>query len=333
MHADNLKPTISLIGGSGFIGQALAARLVRLREGSGRGIRVLTRGLSKSHPLRVLPGLEIVQTRLNQEGDLYDALSGSEVVINLVGLLQSRVGKPWGPDFDEAHVKLPARIARVMQRSGISRLVHLSAIGASETAPSMYLRSKAAGELALRRAGHLDLTILRPSVVFGPGDAFLNLFARMQSFAPVLPLVTPHARFQPIYVGDLTTAICRCIQSPQTIGKIYECAGPEVLTLYEIAYWAGHYAGCRRPILALPDSLAWLQAVVMEKLPGRPLLSRDNLASASLPNVASGPMDPILGLDHLTSLHTVAPVFLGEAQAKRILSRRSRHDAPVAPRR
>jgi NADH dehydrogenase len=85
--------------------------------------------------------------------------------------------------------------------------------------------------------------------------------------------------------------------------------------------------------LALPDSLAWLQAVVMEKLPGRPLLSRDNLASASLPNVASGPMDPILGLDHLTSLHTVAPVFLGEAQAKRILSRRSRHDAPVAPRR
>lgn len=331
MLTNDPNTLITIIGGSGFIGQALAARLVRLRQGSGKGIRVLSRGLAKTHPLRVLPGIEIVQSPLGQEGEIAEALQGSQVVINLVGILQSRAGKPWGPDFDEAHVKLPARIARVMQRGGMTRLIHVSALGAAETAPSMYLRSKAAGELALRRAGHLDLTILRPSVVFGPGDAFLNLFARMQSGFPILPLVTPHARFQPIYIGDLVTAMTSCIDRPETVGKIYECAGPEVLSLYEIAYWAGHYANCRKPILALPDSIAWLQAVIMERLPGRPLLSRDNLASASQPNVASGPMDPILGVSQPIGLHTVAPQFLGQAQANRLLHRRSRHLARQQP--
>ena len=277
--------------------------------------------------MRVLPGIEIIQSPLSQEGDIADAVQDSQVVINLVGILQSRAGKPWGPDFDEAHVKLPARIARVMQRGGMTRLIHVSALGASETAPSMYLRSKAAGELALRRADHLELTILRPSVVFGPGDAFLNLFASMQSVLPVLPLVTPHARFQPIYIGDLITAMTSCIDRPETAGKIYECAGPDVLSLYEIAYWAGHYANCRRPILALPDSFAWLQAVIMEMMPGRPLLSRDNLASASQPNVASGPMDPLLGISQPTGLHAVAPDFLGQAHANRLLHRRSHHAA------
>ena len=325
MLTTNPNTLITIIGGSGFIGQALAARLVKLRQGSGKGIRVVSRGLAKTNPLRVLPGVDIVQSPLSQEGDIVDALQDSEVVINLVGILQSRVGKPWGPDFDEAHVKLPARIARVMQRGGMTRLIHVSALGASETAPSMYLRSKAAGELSLRRAGHLDLSILRPSVVCGPGDAFLNLFARMQSVLPVLPRGTPHARFQPIYIGDLITAITSCIDRPETAGKIYECAGPDVLSLYEIAYWAGHYANCRRPILALPDSLAWLQAVIMERMPGRPLLSRDNLASASQPNVASGPMDPILGVSQPIGLHTVAPHFLGQAQANRLLHRRSHH--------
>jgi uncharacterized protein YbjT (DUF2867 family) len=325
MLTNNPNTLITIIGGSGFIGQALAARLVKLRQGSGKGIRVVSRGLGKTNPLRVLPGIDIVQSPLSQEGDIADALSDSEVVINLVGILQSRTGKPWGPDFDEAHVKLPARIARVMQRAGMTRLIHVSALGASETAPSMYLRSKAAGELSLRRAGHLDLSILRPSVVFGPGDAFLNLFARMQSVLPVLPLVTPHARFQPIYIGDLITAITSCIDRPETAGKIYDCAGPDVLSLYEIAYWAGHYANCRRPILALPDGLAWLQAVIMERMPGRPLLSRDNLASASQPNVATGPMDPILGISQPIGLHTVAPHFLGQAQANRLLHRRSHH--------
>ena len=147
----------------------------------------------------------------------------------------------------------------------------------------------------------------------------------MQSVLPVLPLVTPHARFQPIFIGDLITAITSCIDRPETAGKIYDCAGPDVLSLYEIAYWAGHYANCRRPILALPDSLAWLQAVIMERMPGRPLLSRDNLASASQPNVASGPMDPILGIPQPIGLHTVAPHFLGQAQANRLLHRRSHH--------
>lgn len=243
-------------------------------------------------------------------------------MVNLVGVLHSKPGKPWGPEFDTAHVKLPARIARCMVRQKIRRLIHISALGAGDQAPSMYLRSKAAGEAALRANQNIDVTILRPSVVFGAGDQFLNLFARLQKLAPIIPLATPHARFQPVDVRDLSAAIANCLDNPITIGKNYEVIGPDVLSLYEIVHWAGVYAGCARPILPLPDSVAWMQAWVMENLPGKPLLSRDNLASASVPNIGSGPMSPELGIEQPLSLHAVAPTYLGHASPRARLSDR-----------
>jgi len=242
--------------------------------------------------------------------------------VNLVGVLHSKAGKPWGADFDTAHVKLPARIARCMNRRKIRRLVHISALGAADHGPSMYLRSKAAGEAALRANQNIDLTILRPSVVFGADDQFMNLFARLQKFAPIIPLATPHARFQPIDVRDLASAIANCLDNPATIGKNYECVGPDVLTLYELVHWAGVYAGCPRPIIPLPDSAAWMQAWIMENLPGKPLMSRDNLASASVPNVGSAPMSPDLGIDHPLSIHAVVPTYLGKESPRARLSDR-----------
>lgn len=211
--------------------------------------------------------IEIVEANPNEEASLYEALENADAVINLVGVLHSKTGRPWGPDFDSAHVKLPARVARCMNRRKISRLIHVSAIGAADQAPSMYLRSKAAGEAALRANQSLQLTILRPSVVFGPEDQFMNLFGRMQKILPVIPLATPHARFQPIAVEDLASAIANCLDQPTTAGKLYECIGPEVLTLYELVHWAGVYAGCPRPIIPLPDGAAWVQAWIMENLP------------------------------------------------------------------
>ncbi|NBT75382.1 MAG: complex I NDUFA9 subunit family protein [Betaproteobacteria bacterium] len=319
---------VAILGGSGFIGQALAASLVKNLPTGRLAVRVITRAREKCRDLWSLPGIEVVEVDTRQEPALAEALTGAQAVVNLVGVLHSRPGRPWGPEFDEAHVKLPSRLARCMTSLGIRRLIHISALGVSDHAPSMYLRSKAAGEAALRGTINLDLTVLRPSVVFGPKDQFLNLFARLQRFLPVVPLATPHARFQPIYVNDLVTAIGACLHKPSTAGRVLECVGPDVLSLYEIVHWAGEYSGHPRPILPLPDGVSWLQALVMEHLPGPPLLSRDNLASATVPNVASGPMDPDLDLPNPVSLHSVAPQFLGEASDRASAGRFRRRRTP-----
>ncbi len=316
MHAD-----VVIVGGSGFIGRALAATLISRNK----SVRIITRRREQARDLWPLPRIQIVQANPNDEAALYEALDNADAVVNLVGVLHSKTGRPWGPDFDAAHVKLPARIARCMNRRKISRLIHISALGAADQAPSMYLRSKAAGEAALRANQSLDLTIIRPSVVFGAEDQFLNLFARMQKVLPVIPLATPHARFQPIAVTALAAAIANCLENPATIGKHYECVGPEVLTLYELVHWAGVYAGCPRPIIPLPDGAAWVQAWIMENLPGKPLLSRDNLASASVPNVGSAPMSADLGIAHPQSIHAVAPTTLGqETPRARLAERRAK---------
>lgn len=313
LHAD-----VVIVGGSGFIGRALASVLIS----RGQSVRIITRRREQARDLWLLPKIEIVEANPHDEAALYDAFENADRVVNLVGVLHSKAGKPWGADFDTAHVKLPARIARCMNRRKIRRLVHISALGAADHAPSMYLRSKAAGEAALRANQNIDLTILRPSVVFGADDQFMNLFARLQKFAPIIPLATPHARFQPIDVRDLASAIANCLDNPATIGKNYECVGPDVLTLYELVHWAGVYAGCPRPIIPLPDSAAWMQAWIMENLPGKPLMSRDNLASASVPNVGSAPMSPDLGIDHPLSIHAVVPTYLGKESPRARLSDR-----------
>lgn len=313
-----LQADVAIVGGSGFIGQALASALAS----RGKSVRIITRKREHAKALWPLPKIEIVEANAHDEAELYEALENAQAVVNLVGVLHSKPGKPWGPDFDAAHVKLPSRIARCMNRRKIKRLVHVSALGAAEHAPSMYLRSKAAGEAALRANQGIDLTILRPSVVFGQGDQFLNLFARLQKFSPFIPLATPHARFQPIDVRDLANAIANCLENHATIGKQYECVGPDVLTLYEIVHWAGVYAGCPRSIVPLPDGAAWVQAWIMENLPGKPLMSRDNLASASIPNVGSAPMSADLGIEKPQSLHAVAPTYLGKESPRQRLSDR-----------
>ncbi len=317
--------TIAIIGGAGFVGKALAAELISRSGGAGGSVRILTRSRQKARSIWSLPGVEIQEVDPTDEAGLSEALVGARAVVNLVGLLHSRPGRPWGPDFDEAHVKFPSRLSRAMSRVGVRRLVHLSALGVAPQAPSMYLRSKSAGENGLKASHDIDLTILRPSVIFGPGDSFLNLFAKLQRWLPVVPLATPHSRFQPIYLGDAVKAIANCLSNPKTIGQAYELAGPDVLSLYEIVHWAGEYSGHPRPILPLPDSVSWLQALIMEQLPGPPMISRDNLASSSVPSVASGPISPELGIGIPHSLHAIAPIMLQDHSSRsRLLKRRTR---------
>ena len=302
---------ILIVGGSGFVGQALATRL------SDRNRRVLvpTRRIERSRHLLLLPTVEVRQADPHDDAQLDTLLAGVDAVVNLVGILHGRWGSPYGPEFARAHVELPARLAQACVRNGVRRLVHVSALGVPDDGegPSMYLRSKADGERAIRQTAGLDWTILRPSVIFGPGDSFLNLFAALQRSFPVMPLARAGARFQPVYVGDVATAICNALENPATVGKTYELAGPEVFTLRQLVELAGRWGGSPRPIWELPYTLGQLQAGLLGALPN-PLMSSDNFDSMSVDNVASGPMSPDLGVSP-TPLGAIAPQYL-PAQAK-----------------
>lgn len=299
--------SILVIGGSGFIGTHLIAQLAA----SGRRVVVPTRRASRARMFSVLPTVEVVQADMHDAAVLTGLIGKVDAVINLVGILHSPRGKPgsaYGPAFDAAHVALPKKIVAACRAGGVERVLHVSALGASADAPSMYLRSKADGEVAIL-AGDLAATVFRPSVVFGPEDKFLNMFASLQSLFPVMPLGGAEARFQPVYVDDLVKAMVNSLEDPVTFGRTYEVTGPTVYSLRALVEMAGELSGHRRPVFGLPPVLARLQALMLECLPGEPLMSRDNLDSMKVDNIASGPISPDLRITQ-TSLESIAPLYL-----------------------
>jgi uncharacterized protein YbjT (DUF2867 family) len=306
-------PTVLVIGGSGFIGSHLVAQL----SADGWRVIVPTHRSDHARHLLLLPLVEAVEADVHDEATLARLVQNVDAVINLVGILHSRPGSPYGPDFARAHVELPKKIVAACVAGRVPRYLHMSALGADINGPSMYLRSKAAGEQAARGNPALAPTIFRPSVVFGEEDHFLNLFAYLQKWFPLMPLAGADAKFQPIYVGDVARAFVHALKNPRTIGKTYELAGPKVYTLRQLVELAGTYAGHQRPVIALPEPLARLQALLLEHAPGTPMMSRDNLDSMKVDNVASGPLAPELELE-LTALEAVAPHYLsGNLPARR----------------
>ncbi len=294
---------VVLIGGSGFVGSAVANRL------STAGITVLapTRRRSRAGHLLLLPTVEAVEANVHDSTALASLLAGADAVVNLVGVLHSRGGTPYGADFARAHVELPQTIVAACRAAGVSRLVHISAIGADANGPSEYQRSKAAGEAVIRDSG-LDWTILRPSVIFGRSDRFLNLFADLARTFPILPLAGCQTRFQPVYVEDVAETVWRCLNDSSAIGQTWDVAGPTVYTLRELVEYVSALVGCPRPIMPLPEGLAMFQAMLMEFTP-QPLMSRDNVRSLRADSVARAAPLPF-GLTP-TALETVEPLWLG----------------------
>ncbi len=301
---------VLVIGGTGFIGRQVVGRLVS----QGHEVRVPSRRAARGRELRVYPGVSVIECDVHDQSALEQVIDGCGAVINLVGILHSAGGEPWGADFDRAHVQLPARIASACRARGVRRLLHMSALGADIGGPSGYLRSKAAGEQRILEAfagwDEGAVTIFRASVVFGPQDNFMNMFARLARMAPFLPIAGARARMQPVYVGDVASAMVNALTNSATAGQVYDLAGPTVYTLGELVRLAAAWSGHPRPVIEMPMALGRWQAMLFECLPGEPLLSRDNLASLSVDNVSDAPMDPALGVAP-TALESIAPSYLG----------------------
>ena len=293
---------ILVLGGSGFVGRHLCEALSR----QGHRITVPTRRLP-ARSVQMFPGVEVVLADVHDPAQLASLARGQDAIVNLVAILHGNE-----QTFEHVHVQLVRQLVAACNKSGVHRLVHISALGADEHAASMYQRSKARGEKVLHAAvqtANLELTILRPSVIFGADDKFINMFAKLQAVFPVMPLAGAATRFQPVWVQDVAQAVVHCLEHRTTIGQTFEICGPDIFTLQQLVEIAGKWSGHSRFVFPLPPFIAKLQALMMEFLPGPTLMSRDNLASMQTDNVANKNSQglSLLGIQHPQSLQAVFP--------------------------
>ncbi len=271
-----------MLGGSGFVGTHLCAALAR----DGWQITVPTRDPSRARHLGPIPSLKLVAADIHDAGQLAALCAGQRAVVNLVGILNER-GRS-GRGFDRVHATLAGSLVEACRQERVDRLLHVSALNAdADHGPSLYLRSKGRGERLIRDESGPDLrwTIFQPSVIFGPGDDFVNRFARLLRAIPLgLPLARPGSRFAPVWVGDVVAALQRALADEATAGEIYELCGPERLTLREIVCRVRDRLGLARAVIGLPDFAARLQAAICDFVPGKPF-SSDNYRSLLVDSV------------------------------------------------
>jgi NADH dehydrogenase len=271
------RSVATVFGGSGFIGRYVVQRLAA----AGHVVRVAVRDPEGAGFLRTMGAVgQVVPlfANLPQRATVERAVQGADLVVNLVGIINER--RPG--DFQRIHAEAPGVIGTVAAQAGVRRLVHVSAIGADVNAASRYAKSKGEGEAALLAA--FPATVLRPSLVFGPEDAFFNRFAAMAALLPVVPVIGGKTRFQPVYVGDVADAVIAGLMHDATAGRIYELGGPQVLTMRELLAWIVQTIGRHRWLVDVPMFWARLHASWLERVPMK-LLTRDQLLLLAQDNV------------------------------------------------
>jgi NADH dehydrogenase len=309
------QATIAVIGGSGFIGRQIVEKLAR----AGARLKILTRNADRAKFLRPMgaPGqITLISGKATDDAALANVLAGVDAVVNTVGIL----AEGGGQRFAALQADLPARIGQMMAEAEASadkssrrqqaRIIHLSAIGADHQSPSRYARTKAAGEAGLQ-AAFPTATILRPSLVFGAGDGFFNRFAAMAVTAPALPVIGGGAnRIQPVYVGDVASAVVAALEDQASTGKIYELGGPDVITFREAMRFLLQSIGRSRMLMSVPFPVMGLAATAMSILPNPPV-TRDQLKLLKIDNVVSA---DALGLAELglvpTGMELIVPTYL-----------------------
>jgi uncharacterized protein YbjT (DUF2867 family) len=268
--------TVCVMGGSGFVGRHICHQLAA----RGYRVRVPARDPERAKQLILLPTMEVTAADVHDPVDLARTIRGVEAVINLIGVLHEGRDKH---SFAQAHVAFAIKVAAACRQEGVRRYVHMSALNADANGPSAYLRSKGEAEEAVRGSG-LDVTIFRPSVIFGREDSFLNLFANLLRFLPVVFLGSPNARFQPVFVEDVAAAFVKSLEDIASFTKSYDLCGPKTYTLRELVEYVGRMTEHARPVIGLNDTLSYWQAFAMEWLPVK-LLTRDNYYSMKVDSV------------------------------------------------
>lgn len=268
---------VTLFGGGGFLGRYVAQELLR----RGVRVRIAERDPRKAWFVKPLGGLgqtQFIAVDIARSELVERAMSGADAAINLVGLLKG--------DFQTAHVTGARNVAEAARRNGAAALVHVSAIGADAESPSAYGRSKGEGEQAVR-AAFPGATVIRPSVLFGPEDKFVNRFASMARLLPAVPVIRPTMRFQPAFVADVARAIAAAAIDPRAhAGKTYELGGPEVVSMLDLNREIARLTGRDPTLLPVPDAVAQAMARFGGWAPGAPItwdqwlmLQRDNVVS------------------------------------------------------
>ena len=293
---------VCVLGGSGFVGQHIVSRLCE----RGYEVRVPYRNINRAKHLTVLPTVSMVEADIHDPATLKSLLQGVDAVINLVGILHE--GKRGA--FQRTHVELPRKVVQACRATGVKRLLHMSALGGNPDGLSRYQRSKGEGEALVRAAQGEDLavTIFRPSVIFGPEDSFLNLFARLLYWTPIFPLGSPNARLQPVYVGDVAQVFVACLNNPATFGQRYELCGPKVYTLQELVEYVAKVKGLKRSVMPLSDGMSSLQSILLGLMPVK-MLTHDNYLSLKTGAVCSCPFPEVFGIQP-AALEAVAPEYL-----------------------
>ena len=301
---------IITIGGTGFLGRYFA----QAYSEDGHSNLLLTRQKAGLGHLRLIPGVQLRIADVYDHTVLADTFEGGDVVVSMAGILNESGFK--GEGFRRVHVDLVAAMVEACGRAGIDRIVHVSAINAGE-GESHYLQTKGEAEALLRESG-LDVTILRPSVIFGPGDGFFNRFAGLLKLSPFLPLACAGSRLQPVWAEDVAEAARLALQRPDAVGATWELGGPKVYTLGELVRWTSQTLGLKRWIPGLPDPLSRLQAMVMDFVPGKPF-STDNYRSLQRDNVTEQNALPALGI-RPRSIESTVPDYLCPSPRQRRLA-------------
>ena len=274
--------TIAVIGGAGFVGRAVIEKLAR----KGARILVLTRNAERAKilkPLGDVGQITAVAGNVLNDADLERVLAPADMVVNLVGVLVSK-GKQ---SFPALHAELPQRIAEIGQKHGVKKIVHVSALGADLASVSQSARSKAEGERGLLRVMP-QASILRPSVIFGPGDGFFCRFGQMAMIAPALPLIGGgHNLMQPVYIGDVAEAVIRCLDDRTTDGQIYELGGPKQYSFKELMQLTREAIGRPVALVRIPSALMSVPAALFSVLPNPPI-TKDQIRQLGIDNVVSG---------------------------------------------
>lgn len=305
-----IPANILLVGGSGFIGSAVAEALTK----RGHSVTVPTRQRERARHLLLLPTCDVVEADVFDRATLDALTSRHDIVINLLGILHG--------DFERVHAQFPKLIAESCAQNGVHRLLQMSAINADVNGPSEYLRSRGRGEAAVwavAKTSALAVTVFQPSVVFGAGDHFLNMFAGLVKLFPVVPLGSPDAEFQVVWVEDVARAIALSIEMPECVGQTYPLVGPKTYTLRALIEFVIGLSASRCKVIGLGTGLSTLQAAVFERLPGK-LITRDNLASMRLPSTSAMPFPSIFGTP--SAMEAVVPGYMrggaGRGQYQRL---------------